>query len=78
MLIGNIRRGDLVDDFGRRDPQHPLGADIEDLDDPLGVGGDAGEIGAIEDSALECARLQQHVFRRLGPIAVMDDVIGVR
>jgi len=34
-----------------------LGADVEDLDHPLGVGGDAGEVGAVEDGALQGADL---------------------
>jgi hypothetical protein len=52
LRIGNVGRGDLVHDVGGRVAQHALGADIEDLNDALLVGGDTGEIGAIE----ECQR----------------------
>jgi hypothetical protein len=40
----------------------PLGADVEDLDDALRVGGDAREVGAVEDRALQGARLEQRLF----------------
>src|SRR5918994_137896 len=45
--------------FGGGVPQHPLGADVENLDDAPGVGGDAGEIGTVEDRALQRASFQQ-------------------
>ncbi len=34
-------------------------ADVEDLDDALGVGGDTGEVGAVEDCVLQGAGLEQ-------------------
>ena len=46
---------DRVDHLAGGVAQHPLGADVEDLDDALGVGGDARKIGAVEDRALQCA-----------------------
>src|SRR5664280_3901819 len=63
--------GDLVHHFAGRVAKHPLGADVEDLYDALGVGGDAREIGAVENRALQGARLEQHFF---GVIA--RDVVG--
>ena len=51
--IGYVGRRDLVYHFGGRVAQHTLGADIEDLNDALGVGGDAREVGAVEDRALQ-------------------------
>jgi len=44
--------------FGGRVAQHPLGADVEDLDDAPRVGGDAREVGAVEDRALQGARFE--------------------
>jgi hypothetical protein len=61
-VIGNVGRRDLVHHFGGGVAQHPLGSDIEDLDDALGVGGDGGEVGAVEDRALQRAGLQQYIF----------------
>ena len=62
LRIGNIGRRDLVHHFGGRVAQHPLGADVEDLDDALRVGGDAGEIGAVENRALQGAGLEDRLF----------------
>ena len=59
LRIGDIGGRDLVHHLGGRVAEHPLGADIEDLDDALRVGGDAGEIGAVEDRALQGPRLEQ-------------------
>ena len=39
-----------------------VGADVEDLNDALGVGGDAGEVGAVEDRALQRAGLKRGLF----------------
>ena len=50
LRIGNVGRGDLVHHVGGRVAQHALGADVEDLDDALRVGGDARKIGAVEES----------------------------
>ena len=63
LRIGNVGGGDLVHHLGGRIAQHALGADIEDLNDPLRVGGDAREVGAVEDRALQGARLEQRLFR---------------
>ena len=57
LRIGNVGRGDLVHHFGGRIAQHALGADVEDLNDALLVGGDAREVGAVEDRALQAPRL---------------------
>jgi len=54
----NIGRSDLVHDFGGRVAEHAFGADVENLDDALGIGGDAGEVGAVEDGALQGSRLE--------------------
>ncbi len=62
LRVGDVRRGDLVHHVRGRVAQHPLGADVEDLDDALGVGGDAGEIGAVENRALQRSRLEQRLF----------------
>jgi len=47
------RPRDLVHHVGGGVTKHPLGADVEDLNDALGVGGDAREVGAVEDRALQ-------------------------
>ena len=65
LRIGNVGRRDLVHHLGGRVAQHPLGADVEDLDDALRVGGDAREVGAVEDRALQGPRLEQRLFRLL-------------
>jgi hypothetical protein len=52
-FIGEVGGGDLVDDFGGGVAEHVFGADVEDLDDAVGVGGDGGEVGAVEDGAPE-------------------------
>ena len=62
LRIGNVGRRDLVHHFGGRVAQHPLGADVEDLDDALRVGGDAREVGAVENRALQRPRLEQGCF----------------
>jgi len=36
-----------------RESEHPFGADIENLNDALGIGGDAREFGAVEYRALQ-------------------------
>ena len=59
LRIGDVGRRDLVHHLGGRVAEHPLGADVEDLDDALGVGGDAREVGAVEDRALQGAGFQQ-------------------
>ena len=49
--IGNVGRRDLVHHFGGSVAEHALSADVEDLNDALGVGGDAREVGAVENRA---------------------------
>ena len=55
LCIGNIRRGDFIDHFRRRVAEHPLRADVEDLNHAVGIGRDTGEIGAVKNSALQGA-----------------------
>ena len=52
----------LFDHLGGGVAEHALGADVEDLDDALRVGGDAGEIGAVEDRVLQGAGLEQRLL----------------
>ena len=63
LRVGNVGRRDLVHHVGGRVTQHPLGADVEDLDDALRVGGDAREVGAVEDRVLQRPGLEQRLFR---------------
>ena len=65
LRVGDVGRRDLVHDVGRRVAEHALGADVEDLDDALRVGGDAREVGAVEDRVLQGARLLERLFRPL-------------
>jgi len=53
--VGDIGRGNLVDDIGGSEPQHQLGAGIEQLNNPHFVGGDDGEIGAVQYGLLQRA-----------------------
>ena len=64
--IRDIRRGDPVHHVGSGVTQHAFRADVEDLDDTFRVGGNAGEIRAVENGALQGSRLQQ---RFLGTLA---------
>jgi hypothetical protein len=41
--------------------EHPLGADVEDLDDALRVGGDAREVGAVKDRTLKGPRVEERL-----------------
>ena len=63
LRVGDVGRGDLVHHFGGGVAEHFLGADVENLDHALGVGGDAGEVGAVEDGALQGAGLDDGFFR---------------
>ena len=62
LRIGNVGRRNLVHHLGGRIAQHALGADVEDLNDALLVGGDAGEVGAVENRALQGSGLEQRLF----------------
>ena len=64
LRIVDVARADPVDDFGGLVAQHALGADVEQLDDALLVGGDDREVGAGQDRVLQRARLQQRDWRR--------------
>ena len=74
LRIRNVGRRDRVHDFGGRVAQHPLGADVEDLDDALGVGGDAREVGAVEDRPLQRPRLDQSLS--VAPVRVNINRFG--
>src|SRR6187397_496892 len=72
--------GVMVHHFRGRVAQHPLGADVEDLNDAVRVGGDAREIHAVENRGLQGPRFTQ---RFLAPDLVAnflgaDDVVGKR
>src|SRR5438309_9280104 len=58
---------------GGRVAQHALGADVEDLNDALLVSGDAREVGAVKDRALEGPCLEQSLFRPLAGAVVGSD-----
>ena len=83
LRIGNVGRRDLVHDVGGRIAQHAFGADIEDLNDALLVGGDAREVGAVEDRVLQGAGLKQGLFapdlgdalRRAGSMFANDGIV---
>ena len=62
LRIGNVGRRDLVHHVGGRVAQHAFGADVEDLNDALRVGGDTREVGAVENRALQGTRLEQRLF----------------
>ena len=74
LRIGDVGRGDPVHHLRGRVAQHPLGADVEDLDDALGVGGDARKVGAIENCALQGPCLQKHF--RVSNLAVQVDELS--
>jgi len=77
LRIGNVSRRDLVHHVRGRVPQHPLGADVENLDDALGVGGDAREIGAVENRGLErCGVEHGHGSALAAHISGLDTVLG--
>ena len=75
--VGNLGRGDLVHHFGGRVARRALGADIEYLNDALGVGGDAREVGAVENRPLQGPRFRQSLFR-LPTLRLRDQPIVVR
>src|SRR6266403_4933787 len=62
LRIGYVGRRDLVQHFGGGVAQHPLRTDIEQLNDALLVGGDAGEVRAVEDCVLQGPRFEQSCF----------------
>jgi hypothetical protein len=62
LRIGNVGRCDRVHHFGGRVAQHALGADVENLNHALRVGGDTREVGAVENRALQGACLEQRLL----------------
>ena len=75
LRIGDVGRRDLVHHLGGGVAQHPLGADVEDLDDALGVGGDAREVGADQD--LLPVRLGEGLHRTEGRERAGGGVVAV-
>ncbi|MHB0888842.1 hypothetical protein [Acidithiobacillus sp.] len=71
LRIGNIGRGDLVHHFGRRVAQHALGADVEQLNGALLVGGNTRKVGAVEYRVLQCPGFKQRLLA-----AELGDAIG--
>ncbi len=53
LWIRNVGRGDLVHHIGGYVAQHALRADVEYLNDAFLVGGDTGEVGAVENRGLQ-------------------------
>ncbi len=60
VLVGEVGGGDAIDYFGGGVAEHVFGADVEDLDDAVRVGGDGGEVGAVEDGALQGASFEKN------------------
>jgi hypothetical protein len=75
LRVRNVGRSNLVHDIGGRIAQHALGADVENLDDTLGIGGDTGEVGAIENRTLQGSGLEKRLFRMLvsGVVGYLGD-----
>src|SRR5512132_2782672 len=77
LRVMNVARTYLVDDFGGAVAQHALGADVEQLDDALLVGGDDREIGAGEDRVLQRSRLEQCVLAaHVGGAVHLAGIVG--
>ena len=70
LRIVNVAGTESVDDVGRQISEHPLGADVEQLDDAAFVGGDDREIGAGQDGVLQRACFQQRFLASL-----LDDAV---
>ena len=62
LRIGDVGRRDLVHHVDGRVAQHALGADVENLNDAFLVGGDAGEVGAVENRVLQGPGFEQRLF----------------
>ena len=71
LRVRDVSRGDLVDHVLCGVAEHPLGTDVEDLDHALFVGGDAGEVGTVEDGVLQGAGLERGLATRC------DDGFGI-
>ena len=63
LRIVNVAGRDFADDLDRPIAQHVLGADVEELNDPLRIGGDDREAGAVENGVLQLSRLEPAVLR---------------
>ncbi len=69
--VGAVGRGAGVEHIGGGIARHALGTDIENLDHAVGVGGNAGDVGAGEDGVLQRTGFHQggpalHIVRRAG------------
>ena len=53
LRIGDVGGGDLVHHLGGGVAEHAFGPDVENLNHAVGVGGDAGKVGAVEDGVLQ-------------------------
>src|SRR5674476_1068468 len=62
LRIGDLGWRDFVHHLQRRIAQHALSADVKNLDHAVGVGGDAGEISAVENGLLQGAGFEQRLF----------------
>ena len=62
LRVGDVGGGDLVGDFRGGVTEHALRTHVENLDDSLGVGGDAEEVGTVENGALQRACLEERLF----------------
>src|SRR5207248_233033 len=65
LRVGNIGWSDLVHHLSRRVAKHALGPHVEDLNNAFFIGGDAGEVGTVEDRTLQSPGLEQRLFRAL-------------
>ena len=67
----------LLTTSAARVAQHALGADVEQLDDALLVGGDDREIGAGENRVLQGSRLEQRFLApHFGGTVRMDGFVS--
>ena len=76
LRIGDVGRRDRVHHVGGGVAEHPLGTDVENLDDAVGIGGDAGKVGAVEDRALQRAGLQQRLCAPDVEVVPFENPVG--
>ena len=51
--VGNVRRGNFIHHIDCGVTQHALGTDVKNLNDAVGIGGNAGKIGAVKNCTLQ-------------------------
>ena len=73
MRVRNVGWGADVHHLGRGVAQHALGPNVENLDHPLGIGGNAGEIGTVKNGFLQSPSFHQRFFSRLAGGDVAQD-----